>query len=57
MSDYKYEMQLLAEQAAEEKFDKDFSQLSAKQQSDLFSKAMEKWIDNLIARAETLEDR
>jgi hypothetical protein len=57
MSDYKYEMQLLAEQRAEEVYGKDFSELPSDVQDRLFTGASEAWIDNKHAQAESLEDR
>lgn len=56
MSDYKYEMQLLAEQAAEEQYDKDFYDLSPEEQDKLYNKAMQDWHDQRVSQAEYLRD-
>jgi len=56
MSDYKYEMQMLAEEAAEEKYGKDFYSLPADQQSQLYSKAMDTWHDQRAERADMARD-
>ena len=57
MSDYKYEMQLLAEQKAEELHGKDFHSLPQAEQDKLYRGAMEDWTDQQYAKAERLEDR
>ena len=56
MSDYKYEMQQLAEQAAEEQYGKDFSELPPDVQGKLYSDAMDDWGDQQSARAEDARD-
>ena len=53
MSDYKYEMQLLAEQAAEDQFGKDFYSLASEQQDKLYREAMDDWHDNKVSQAES----
>jgi len=57
MSDYKYEMQLLAEEAAEEQHGKDFYSLSQAEQDRIYKRAMLDWHDKQAERAELLEDR
>jgi hypothetical protein len=56
MSDYKYEMQLLAEQAAEDKYGKDFSELSPTVQDELYRRAMDDWHDQRAEQADTMRD-
>jgi hypothetical protein len=56
MSDYKYEMQLLAEEKAEELHGKDFYSLSQAEQDRIYKRAMQDWHDKQASRAELLED-
>ena len=56
MSDYKYEMQLIAEQLAEEKHGKDFSELPSSIQDALYREALDDWHDERADRAETARD-
>ena len=56
MSDYKYEMQLLAEQAAEEKYGKDFSELPSAVQDQLYRHAMDDWHDQKADSADMMRD-
>ena len=50
------EMQELAEQQAEEKYGKDFSELPANVQNQLYTEAMSDWHDNRMADAENASD-
>lgn len=54
--DYKYEMQMLAEEEAEKQHGKDFSSLRPEQQFEIYKKAHTDWVDNKLSR-EPLEDR
>ena len=54
--DYKYEMQLRAEELAEELHGKDFSSLSSDEQYRIYEKASQAWYDEQADRAEGLED-
>lgn len=56
MSDYKYEMQLLAEQAAEEKYGKDFSELPSDLQDELYHHAIDDWHDQRAESADMMHD-
>lgn len=56
MSDYKYEAQLLAEQKAEELYDKDFYSLPSDIQDRLYRGAMEDWTEQQYAAAEARQD-
>jgi hypothetical protein len=55
MSDYKYEMQMIAEEAAEE-MGVDFSNLAPSEQCRLYSKAMDTWHDQQAERADMMRD-
>ena len=56
MSDYKYEMQMLAEEAAEEQHGKDFYSLSQAEQDRIYKRAMLDWHDKQVSRAELLDE-
>jgi hypothetical protein len=51
-SDYKYEMQMIAEEEAFEKYGKDFYSLSWDQREELYLKAEGKWFDRQCSRAD-----
>lgn len=57
MSDYKYEMQEIADEMAQERYKMDFYDLSPRIQAILYSLAMFEWHDRMAAKAEALEDR
>lgn len=56
MGDYKYEMQLRAEQAAEDEYGKDFYDLPSDKQDKLFNQASVDYAEDVHARAEALRD-
>jgi hypothetical protein len=56
MSDYKYEMQMRAEELAEMETGMDFYDLPASKQDALFSRASEDWITAKQLEAESRED-
>ena len=55
--DYKYEMQMLAEEAAERKYGRDFYDLPSETQYIMFRRAEETWCENAMAEAESQADR
>jgi hypothetical protein len=55
--DYKHEMQLIAEDLAQSKYSREFSDLSADTQFRLFRRAEEAWSEGRMAEAEALADR
>jgi hypothetical protein len=57
MSDYKYEMQMIAEQVAYDDYGCDFFDLSSETQYNIFRKAEDTWSENMMAEAESLSDR
>jgi len=56
MGDYKYEMQLLAEQTAEEVYGKDFYELPQNVQDKVYNGAITDWMNSKVAAAEALKD-
>jgi hypothetical protein len=56
-ADYKYEMQLIADELAKERFGTDFYSLSQAKQDSVFNDAMQAWQDKQASRADLLEDR
>jgi len=50
-SDYKYDMQMRAEELAEEQFDVQFSELTPEDQDKLFAQAQEWWIDAQFSKS------
>jgi len=54
--DYKYEMQMRAEEIAEERFSCDFYDLPQDRQYAVFKEAMEDWTEALYAKADFLND-
>ena len=57
MSDYKYEIQLKAEQLAEEHFGKDFSELTSEQKYKIFTEASIDWTESQYEKVDLLKDR
>jgi hypothetical protein len=55
-SDYKYEIQMLAEEAAQEKYDKDFYALTDAEQIKLYAEAEEQYQDQRAAYFESMVD-
>ena len=51
--DYKYEMQMIAEEAAEE-MGLDYWSLTLDQQCDLYSKASREWVERKLGQADLL---
>ena len=54
--DYKYEMQMLAEEKADELHGTDFYSLPQAEQDRIYSGAMQSWHDKQVDRAELLRD-
>lgn len=54
--DYKYEMQMLAEDIALEDYGMDFYSLNPAKQHEVFSRAMEEWSERQASRADYLND-
>jgi hypothetical protein len=50
--DYKYEMQVIAEEIAQECYGKDFYELTPHQQFTTFSEAEGRWVDRISARTD-----
>lgn len=46
--DYKFDMQMIAEELASERYGKDFYDLPAEQRDALFNEAMENWIERRL---------
>ena len=57
MHDYKYEMQMLAEETAEEVYGKGFYELSQEEQYRVFRGAEEDWVEKMQGSADGREDR
>ena len=57
MRDYKYEMQMLAEETAEEVYGKDFYELSQEEQYRVFRGAGEEWVEKMAGSADGREER
>jgi len=57
MRDYKYEMQMLAEETAEEVYGKDFYELSREEQYRVFRGAGEEWVEKMAGSADGREER
>ena len=53
-SDYKYEMQMIAEDLAEQKYGREFYNLPKDTQYQIFLQAEEVWMDKAITAAELL---
>jgi hypothetical protein len=51
--DYKYEMQMRAEELAEEEYGVDFYALSQDQQFTVFERARQDWIDARVSKADS----
>lgn len=52
--DYKYEMQLLAEEIAEQRYGKEFYDLTADQQYECFTAGSDKWVEQRCDQADYL---
>jgi len=57
MHDYKYEMQMLAEETAEEVYGKGFYELSQEEQYRVFRGAEGDWVEKMAGSADGREDR
>jgi hypothetical protein len=57
MSDYKYEMQMIAEELAFDETGQEFYDLSQDDQYEFFIQAEEKWIDRITAKTDADYDR
>jgi hypothetical protein len=55
--DYKYEMQMIAEELAEREFGKNFYDLTEEQQFDTFRAAEERWAEDKANEADLLKDK
>ena len=54
MSDYKFDMQLIAEQIAENRYGRDFYELPIELQIEVFGEATQEWSDRQADRADFL---
>ncbi len=52
--DYKYEIQLIAEELAEERYGKDFYDLSQDEQYTVFTEAQKQWVERQCDHADYL---
>ena len=57
MRDYKYEMQMLAEETAEEVYGKGFYKLSQEEQYRVFRGAEGDWVEKMAGSADGREER
>ena len=57
MHDYKYEMQMLAEETAEAVYGKGFYELSRDEQYRVFRGAEEVWVEKMAGSADGREER
>ena len=57
MNDYKYEVQMIAEAFAEQRYGKDFYDLNENQKYLVFSEAEVVWSEKKAMQAEELNDR
>lgn len=54
--DYKYEMQMIAEEKAEEEYGMDFYDLPSDVQSSVFGEAEQEYIDRRMMQADLMRD-
>ena len=57
MRDYKYEMQMEAEERAEKDYGREFYSLDSAAQSALYNDAIDKWCEDRMLEAEIKEGR
>jgi len=54
---YKDEIQEYADEIASQKYDKDFYDLTEKQQDEVYEEAQERYIDNFTSQIDSMQER